>query len=88
MGGAAMHTWKSSMLVYIREHLAQDPAQVESTDQPLISSGIIDSFALVELSVFIEEEFGVCVPDPQMTVANFDTVDQGFATLERLAQNH
>ena len=78
-----MDHWKDMMLAYIRDHLAQDPSQVVSADQPLISSGIIDSFALVELSVFIEEEFGVVVPDPNMTAANFDTVELGLATIER-----
>jgi len=73
------------VLAFIRDHLAQDPAQVGSPDQPLISSGIIDSFALVELAVFIEEEFGARVPDPEMTVANFDTVDLGVATIQRFA---
>jgi acyl carrier protein len=76
---------RESLLCFIRDHLAQDPDQVNSCDQPLISSGIIDSFALVELAVFIEEEFGVSVPDPEMTVANFDTVDLGAATIMRVS---
>jgi acyl carrier protein len=74
---------KQRLLEFIRDHLAQNPAQVTSYDQPLISSGAIDSFALVELSVFIEEEFGVAVPDPEMTAASFDTVDKGMETIAR-----
>jgi acyl carrier protein len=76
---------QGKILAFVRDHLAQDPGQVTSTDQPLISSGVIDSFALVELSVFIEEEFGVAVPDPDMTAANFDTVELAVATVGRFA---
>ena len=85
MGNVSMDEMKARILNYVRDHLAQDPSQVTSADQPLISSGLIDSFALVELSVFIEEEFGISVPDPQMTAANFDTVDLGVATVARFA---
>jgi acyl carrier protein len=77
--------WQSKLLAYIRDHLAANPDEVESTDQPLISSGIMDSFSLVELSVFIEEELGVSVPDPAMTVANFDTVEKAVVTIGRYA---
>ena len=71
---------------FIRDHLAQDPSQVTAYDQSLISSGIIDSFALVELAVFVEEELGVSVPDPEMTVKNFDSVDLGAATVLRVKE--
>jgi acyl carrier protein len=30
-----------------------------TADEPLVSSGIIDSFGLVDLSLFVEERFGV-----------------------------
>lgn len=82
-----MDEWKQKLLAYIRDHLAQDPSQVTSSDQPLISTGVMDSFALVELSVFIEEEFGVSVPDPEMTAEHFDTIDLGVATIARFAED-
>lgn len=74
---------EDKILAFVREHLAASPSMVTGLDQPLISSGIIDSFALVELSVFIEEELGARIPDPDMTVANFDTVRLAAATVGR-----
>jgi acyl carrier protein len=71
------------LLAFIREHLASNPEQVTSIDQSLIRTGIIDSFALVELATFIEEEFGVSVPDPEMNVDNFDTVALSMSTIYR-----
>jgi acyl carrier protein len=76
---------QEAILAFIRDHLAQDPAQVTSCDQPLISSGLIDSFSLVELALFIEEELGVTVPDADMTVKNFDTAALGAHTVMRCA---
>lgn len=45
-------------------------------DEPLFSSGMIDSFAMAQIGVFIEAEFGLYIPDPELTVENMDTVDQ------------
>jgi acyl carrier protein len=44
-------------------------------DEPIITGGLIDSFSLVQLALFIEETFGVELPDPELTVENMDTLD-------------
>ncbi|HPP62791.1 MAG TPA: acyl carrier protein [Anaerolineales bacterium] len=43
-------------------------------DEPLFSSGLIDSFAMAQVGVFIETEFDLYIPDPELTVENMDTV--------------
>jgi len=43
-------------------------------DEPLVTGGLIDSFAIAHLGVFIEQRFGVYIPDPELTVENMDTV--------------
>ena len=45
-------------------------------DEPLFSSGLIDSFAMAQVGVFIETEFDYYIPDPDLTVENMDTVEQ------------
>ncbi len=74
---------QTKLLAFIRDHLAPDPGAIKSVEQPLISSGLIDSFALVELSTFIEEELGVTIPNPEMTAANFDSVALAAKTVAR-----
>jgi acyl carrier protein len=37
---------------------------------------MIDSFAMAQIGVFIETEFNLYIPDPDLTVENMDTVDQ------------
>jgi acyl carrier protein len=40
----------------------------------LISSGLIDSFHLVDLSLFIEDTFGVHIDDTELNADTFDTL--------------
>ena len=54
-------------------------------DAPLITGGLMDSFSLVQVGVFIESEFGVYIPDTDLTVANMNTIDQIVARI--LASN-
>ena len=66
----------------VRTYL-KDETRVIGDDEPLISSGIIDSFGLVDLSLFIETEFGVALDAPELTMEHADTVRQ-FAQLIEL----
>ncbi len=43
----------------------------------------MDSFALAELAVFVEKEFDVYIPDPDLTVSKMDTLDQIVARVLR-----
>jgi acyl carrier protein len=74
----------SELKKFIREQIVRDPSMVIGDDQPLMSSGLIDSFALVDLSLFIETAFGVRVPDVDLTPDRMDTVAMILANVERL----
>ena len=55
-------------------------------DQKLITDGIIDSFSLAQIGVFIEDAFDVYIPDTELTVAKMNTLAQmADRILERLA---
>ena len=45
-------------------------------DEPLITGGLVDSFSLALFGVHAEKEFGVYIPDPDLTVDNLDTLGQ------------
>ena len=53
--------------------LKQDDSAIEN-DAPLLESGIINSFGIVELVSFIEKEFGVTIPDHDIIPENFQSV--------------
>lgn len=68
---------------YIVSEIIKDPGYALKDDEQLITGGVIDSFALVHLSVFIEENFGVLIPDTELTVENMDTVNDMVARIEK-----
>jgi acyl carrier protein len=72
---------------YIARELIRDAAYPLSDGEGIISGGLMDSFALAELAVFVESEFGVYVPDPDLTVDKMDTLDQIVARVMRGAEN-
>ena len=70
---------------YITAQILRDPGRTLAADEPLISSGIVDSFNLVDLAIFAEDTFGVHLDDMELNVDHFDTLEQlADLILERL----
>lgn len=67
---------------YISTSILKQPKRKIRNDEPLISSGLIDSFHLVDLALFIEETFGVHIDDTELNAQTFDTLDQLAALIE------
>lgn len=61
---------------YIAADILQQPDRVIKPDEPLLSSGLVDSFHLVDLSIFVEKSFGVRIDDAELNASTFDTLDQ------------
>lgn len=61
---------------YICDKLVKNPQFDLAEDEPIITGGIIDSFSLAHIAVFIEVEFGVVIPDTELTTENMDTLRQ------------
>ena len=51
-------------------------------DTLLFSSGLIDSFSMVDLIIFIENTAGLRVHPADVTLDNFDSIDRIFAYIE------
>ena len=61
---------------YISTKILKQPGRKISPDETLISSGMIDSFSLVDLGLFIEDTFGVRIDDTELNANTFDTLEQ------------
>jgi len=61
---------------FVRVELLRRPGYPLADDEPLVTGGFIDSFALARVGVFVEDAFGVYLPDTDLTVANMDTIDR------------
>jgi acyl carrier protein len=59
----------------IDEYVDEDDDMEVGMDTPLISSGIVDSFSMVSLKVFLEKKYGINLPDNEATPEAFDTVN-------------
>jgi acyl carrier protein len=59
-----------------RDLLKKKPGKPIDPDAKLISSGMIDSFSLVDLAMFIEERFRVRVADTELNAQTFDTLNE------------
>ncbi len=67
---------KHVIIDYIKkEYLDEDSDQVITADTKLISSGIVDSFSMVSLKLFLEKKFQIKIPDEKATPEAFDSVN-------------
>ncbi|GAB4524526.1 MAG: acyl carrier protein [Anaerolineae bacterium] len=67
---------------FITKDIMRDPNYNLQDDEALISGGLIDSFSLVELQLFIEEQFGVRIPDVDMTAETANSLNQIIVLIE------
>jgi len=66
----------------IASEMLKQPKRIIQPDEPLISSGLIDSFHLVDLALFIEDTYGVVVEDSELTANTFDNLRQLTSIIE------
>ncbi len=60
----------------IRDDILETPDRKLNENTPLISSGLIDSFHLVDVALFVEELFNVKIEDYELNADTFDTIEQ------------
>jgi len=58
----------------IAEEILNQPGRTISEDEKIVSSGLIDSFKLVDLSIMIEDNFDVLLDDSELNSDTFDTL--------------
>src|SRR4029077_20969890 len=56
-----------SILDYLRGSVLLDPAEEIPLEQSLLEAGILDSYGIVDLMTFLEREFGLTIPDEDVT---------------------
>ena len=61
---------------FISKEILKNPERQIKEDEPLISSGLIDSFGLVDLALYVEDNFGVRIEDVELTSSVFDTTQE------------
>ena len=60
----------------ISTDILKQPNSQLDPQEAIISSGLIDSFSLVDLALIVEDLFGVRVEDYELNADTFDTVEE------------
>ena len=61
---------------FIATQILKQPNRRISADEALISSGLIDSFSLMDLALYVEDTFGVRVEDTELNANTFNNLKQ------------
>jgi len=61
---------------FIRERFIFDPEQSLCKDDSLLETGTIDSTSILEVVLFLEENFSIKIEDQDMVPANLDSINK------------
>ena len=67
---------KENLRRFITADLIRDEDYELEDDEAIITEGLMDSFSLAEFGVYVEGEFDVYIPDPDLTVDKMNTLNQ------------
>jgi acyl carrier protein len=72
----------SKLESFIATQILKQPNRRILPQEGLISSGLIDSFNLMDLALFVEDTFGVRIEDTELNANTFDNLTQLAALIE------
>jgi acyl carrier protein len=73
------------LIAFIVEKITKGKGEV-TEDTPLVSSGLVDSFALIEIFLELQKIAACKVPASKVQTKDMDTVRLMFATAERFGK--
>ena len=65
---------RDKIIEFIMDEYVEDDSMEIGVDTPLVSSGLVDSFSMVSLKMFLEEEYSITLSDDEATTEAFDNV--------------
>ncbi len=74
------------LIEYILREVIRRPGVQIAEDTPLVSSGLIDSLALVDILFKLEEVTNMRIPAGKVQAKDMDTVQRMFATAQRVGR--
>jgi acyl carrier protein len=76
MGDGMTDPILEKLCAYVATEILKQPNRIIKPDEPLLSTGLVDSFHLVDLSLFVENTFGVRIDDAELNASTFDNLKQ------------
>jgi acyl carrier protein len=65
---------RNALRQYITSEILNSPQFALSDDEPLVTSGLIGSFALVDIALWVERSYGVPISDRDLLDQKFNSV--------------
>ena len=79
------HSAEAQTLIdYLKKNILSKSAPDVAEDTPLVSSGLIDSFALIEILMEVEKVTKRRISPGKVGAKDMDTITQMLATAERV----
>ena len=72
----------SKLSEFISGTILKQPNRKVDPSEPLLSSGLIDSFSLMDVALFVEDNFGVRIEDTELNAETFDSLTQLASLIE------
>jgi acyl carrier protein len=83
-----MEDIKKLIIAFIQENFIAGRSTAElGMDDSLLDSGIIDSTGILELVLFIEENFSIKIEDEEIIPENLDTISNMLSFIEKKRQS-
>jgi len=77
---------KDKIREYVTNEYVEEGSGVEIGDEtPLISGGIVDSFSMVSLKLFLENQYKIKIPDADASAEAFDSVNRIALVVRKFA---
>jgi acyl carrier protein len=73
---------RGSLEEYLAKEILKQPSRIIQPDEALLTSGLIDSFHLVDLALFVEDNFGVHIDDSELNASTFDSLNGLIALIQ------
>lgn len=66
----------TTLAKFIAEKILKQANKIIQPEEALISSGLVDSFSLMDLALFVEDTFNVRIEDTELNAQTFDNLTQ------------
>ena len=73
---------KTALIEFVKNEVMRNKNAKLDENEDLLSAGILDSLAILQLVAYIEDQFGIKVPDEDVVFENFQSINALTSYLE------
>jgi acyl carrier protein len=74
---------RTKLREYLTKEVLRDASYPLGENDAIISSGLVDSFSLVDVALWVEDQFGVHIDNSELNADNFDSVAELAGYIEQ-----